>query len=98
MNILFSFNLSPYFIISCYLWIGGQTATNSLANCYKVQYSKEKALTLTSFPALPEPLDNFSGASVGSKVFVAGGNAFGKASNKVFYINTATDSLLFKQQ
>ena len=74
-----------------YLWIGGQTATNSLANCYKVQYSKEKALTLNSFPALPEPLDNFSGASVGSKVFVAGGNAFGKASNKVFYINTATD-------
>ena len=74
-----------------YLWIGGQTATNSLANCYKVQYSKEKTLTLTSFPALPEPLDNFSGASVGSKVFVAGGNASGKASNKVFYINTATD-------
>ena len=74
-----------------YLWIGGQTATNSLANCYKVQYSKEKALTLNSFPALPEPLDNFSGASVGSKVFVAGGNASGKASNKVFYINTATD-------
>ena len=74
-----------------YLWIGGQTATNSLANCYKVQYSKEKALTLNSFPVLPEPLDNFSGASVGSKVFVAGGNASGKASNKVFYINTATD-------
>ena len=74
-----------------YLWIGGQTATNSLANCYKVQYSKEKALTLNSFPALPEPLDNFSGASVGGKVFVAGGNASGKASNKVFYINTATD-------
>lgn len=74
-----------------YLWIGGQTATNSLANCYKVQYSKEKALTLNSFPALPEPLDNFSGASIGSKVFVAGGNASGKASNKVFYINTATD-------
>ena len=74
-----------------YLWIGGQTATNSLANCYKVQYSKEKALTLNSFPALPEPLDNFSGASVGSKVFVAGSNASGKASNKVFYINTATD-------
>ena len=74
-----------------YLWIGGQTATNSLANCYKVQYSKEKALTLNSFPALPELLDNFSGASVGSKVFVAGGNASGKASNKVFYINTATD-------
>ena len=74
-----------------YLWIGGQTATNSLANCYKVQYTKEKGLTLTDFPALPEPLDNFSGASVGSKVFVAGGNASGKASNKVFYINTATD-------
>ncbi|SQA74579.1 N-acetylneuraminate epimerase precursor [Capnocytophaga sputigena] len=74
-----------------YLWIGGQTATNSLANCYKVQYSKEKALTLTDFPALPEPLDNFAGASVGSKVFVAGGNASGKASNKVFYIDVATD-------
>ena len=75
-----------------YLWIGGQTATNSLANCYKVQYSKEKGLiTLTDFPALPEPLDNFAGTSVGSKVFVAGGNASGKASNKVFYINAATD-------
>ena len=74
-----------------YLWIGGQTATNSLASCHKVQYSKEKGLTLTDFPALPEPLDNFAGASVGSKVFVAGGNASGKASNKVFYIDTATD-------
>ena len=74
-----------------YLWIGGQTATHSLATCYKVQYTKEKGLNLTDFPALPEPLDNFSGASVGSKVFVAGGNASGKASNKVFYINTATD-------
>ena len=74
-----------------YLWIGGQTATNSLATCHKVQYSKEKGLTLTDFPALPEPLDNFAGASVGSKVFVAGGNASGKASNKVFYIDAATD-------
>lgn len=74
-----------------YLWIGGQAATHSLATCYKVQYTKEKGLNLTDFPALPEPLDNFSGASVGSKVFVAGGNASGKASNKVFYINTATD-------
>ena len=74
-----------------YLWIGGQTATNSLATCHKVQYSKEKGLTLTDFLALPEPLDNFAGASVGSKVFVAGGNASGKASNKVFYIDAATD-------
>jgi len=73
-----------------YLWIGGQTATHSLATCHKVQYTKEKGLTFTDFPALPEPLDNFSGASVGSKVFVAGGNASGKASNKVFYINAAT--------
>ena len=74
-----------------YLWIGGQTATHSLATCYKVQYTKEKGLTFTDFPALPEPLDNFAGTSIGSKVFVAGGNASGKASNKVFYINTATD-------
>jgi len=74
-----------------YLWLGGQAATHSLATCYKVQYTKEKGLNLTDFPALPEPLDNFSGASVGSKVFVAGGNASGKASNKVFYINTTTD-------
>ena len=74
-----------------YLWIGGQTATHSLATCYKVQYTKEKGLTFTDFPALPEPLDNFAGTSIGSKVFVAGGNASGKPSNKVFYINTATD-------
>ena len=74
-----------------YLWIGGQTATHSLAICHKVQYTKEKGLTFTDFPALPEPLDNFAGTSVGSKVFVAGGNASGKASNKVFYIDVATD-------
>ena len=74
-----------------YLWIGGQTATHSLAICYKVQYTKEKGLTLTDFPALPEPLDNFAGTSIGSKVFVAGGNASGKPSNKVYYIDTATD-------
>ena len=74
-----------------YLWIGGQTATHSLATCHKVQYTKEKGLTLTDFPALPEPLDNFAGTSIGSKVFVAGGNASGKPSNKVYYIDTATD-------
>ena len=74
-----------------YLWIGGQTATHSLANCYKVQYSKEKGITLTSFPSLPQPLDNFAGASIGSKVFVAGGSALGKPSNKLYYIDTATD-------
>ena len=74
-----------------YLWIGGQTATHSLATCHKVQYTKEKGLNLTDFPALPEPLDNFAGTSIGSKVFVAGGNASGKPSNKVYYIDTATD-------
>ena len=74
-----------------YLWIGGQTATHSLATCHKVQYTKEKGLTFTDFPALPEPLDNFAGTSIGSKVFVAGGNASGKPSNKVYYIDTATD-------
>lgn len=74
-----------------YLWIGGQAATHSLATCYKVQYTKEKGLNLTDFPALPEPLDNFAGTSIGSKVFVAGGNASGKASNKVFYIDVTTD-------
>ena len=74
-----------------YLWIGGQTATHSLAICHKVQYTKEKGLNLTDFPALPEPLDNFAGTSIGSKVFVAGGNASGKPSNKVYYIDTATD-------
>ena len=50
-----------------YLWIGGQAATHSLATCYKVQYTKEKGLNLTDFPALPEPLDNFAGTSIGSK-------------------------------
>ena len=74
-----------------YLWIGGQTATNSLADCYKVAFSKEKGVTLTPFPALPEAIDNFAGTSVGSKVFVAGGSASGKASNKVYYIDAAND-------
>ena len=40
---------------------------------------------------MSEPLDNFAGASIGSKVFVAGGSASGKPSNKVYYIDTATD-------
>ncbi|GJH40773.1 mutarotase [Capnocytophaga sp. HP1101] len=75
-----------------YLWIGGQTATSSLPNCYKVQYTKEKGLTLTGFPTLPEPIDNFAGTSVGTKVFVAGGSASGKPSNKVYYIDIATDT------
>ena len=74
-----------------YLWIGGQTATHSLVICHKVQYTKEKGLTLTDFPALLEPLDNFAATSIGSKVFVAGGNASGKPSNKIYYIDTATD-------
>ncbi len=72
------------------LWIGGNTATKSLSTCSKVTY--DDVFECTPFPSLPVTLDNFAGCSIDDKVFVGGGNANGKPSNKIFYLNAKNDT------
>lgn len=72
------------------LWIGGNTATKSLSTCSKITYNN--VFESTPLPSLPVTLDNFAGCSIDDKVFVGGGNADGKPSNKIFYINTKSDT------
>lgn len=74
------------------LWIGGNTASKSLANCYKVSLTENDSLKLDYFPSLPATIDNFAGCSLGDDVFICGGNENGKPSNSLYHINAKTDS------
>lgn len=74
------------------LWIGGNTATESLANCYKVTLDKNDSVTLETFPALPATMDNFAGCSINDMVFVGGGSENGQPSNSLYFINAKTDT------
>ena len=85
------------------LWIGGNTATESLATCYKVSLQKnsrasqnDTVLTTgvewASFPSLPATMDNFAGCAIGATVYVAGGNVNGIPSNALHSIDTENDS------
>ncbi len=85
------------------LWIGGNTATESLASCYKVSLQEnsigsqnDKELTpgveWAPFLSLPATMDNFSGCAIGATVYVAGGNVNGIPSNTLHSINLENDS------
>ncbi|OPZ25516.1 MAG: N-acetylneuraminate epimerase precursor [Bacteroidetes bacterium ADurb.BinA174] len=74
------------------LWIGGNTATESLTNCYKVTLDDNDSVTLDAFPALPSTMDNFAGCSLNDVIFVGGGSENGKPSNSLYCINAKTDT------
>lgn len=78
------------------LWIGGNTASKSLANCYKVSLKENDSVKLENFPALPAPIDNFAGCAIGDDIFVGGGVEDGKPSNSLYHINAETDSVWTK--
>lgn len=75
------------------LWIGGNNDIESLNSCFYIKLTSEDSLVIEKYISLPSPMDNFSGSSIDDIVFIAGGNVNGKPSNKVFTINTKTDSL-----
>ncbi|MDO5666023.1 MAG: cyclically-permuted mutarotase family protein [Bacteroidia bacterium] len=79
-------------VIGGALWIGGNTASKSLAKCYKVSLTENDSVKLDDFPALPAPMDNFAGCVSGDLVFVGGGIENGKPSNSLYCINIKTDT------
>ena len=74
------------------LWIGGNTADESLANSYKVTIAENDSVKLESFVSLPATLDNFAGCSLNDLVFLGGGNENGKPSNSLYFINAKADT------
>ncbi|RNC66282.1 cyclically-permuted mutarotase family protein [Proteiniphilum sp. X52] len=74
------------------LWIGGNTAAESLASCYKVSLSERKHVELKPFTPLPATMDNLAGCAIDDMVFVGGGNVNGKPSNAFYCIHAKNDS------
>lgn len=75
------------------LWIGGNNASHSLNNVYRVSLPETGGVALEPLPTLPAPMDNFAGCASGDLVFVGGGNVDGTPSNAFFCINTKKDSV-----
>lgn len=74
------------------LWIGGNTANESLPNCYKVTLAKNDSLKLVPFVSLPATMDNLYGCSINDVIFVGGGVENGNPSNSLYCINAKTDT------
>lgn len=74
------------------LWIGGNTATQSLKSVYRIAMPETGSVELKPFPELPAALDNFAGCPLGDTVFIGGGNVDGKPANTFYCINTKADS------
>lgn len=73
------------------LWIGGNTASESLNTAYKVTLVND-SVKLQPFPALPATMDNFYGCALGDTIFVGGGSVNGKPSNAFYSINSKNDT------
>ena len=78
------------------LWIGGNTASESLADCYKITLTENNSVSLLPFSALPAPMDNLYGCALNDVVFVGGGVENGKPSNSLYTINAKTDTVWTK--
>lgn len=80
------------------LWIGGNTASESLKSCFKLTLHENDTSTgysieLSPFASFPATMDNFAGCAVGATVYVAGGNVNGKPSNAFHRVDTEDDGV-----
>ncbi|MDD3969448.1 MAG: kelch repeat-containing protein, partial [Proteiniphilum sp.] len=74
------------------LWIGGNSASQSLKSVYKISLSETGTIGLEPFPGLPATMDNFAGCAMGDTVFIGGGNMNGKPANTFYCMDAKTDS------
>ena len=58
----------------------------ALSTTYRIRVANEKAVVET-LPSLPCTLDNMTGALLENKLYVAGGNKEGKASNAFYCLD-----------
>ena len=71
------------------LCVGGQTENGFSKEVFLISYLKN-AITITSYPELPEPVRSASATSIGSKVYLVGGQlADGKSSNQFLMLDIA---------
>lgn len=69
--------------------IGGMTSgNNSLSHVIQLKIKNKKAI-IEHLPSLPMPIDNATGAILGTTIYIAGGNANSKPSSTLFWLNLA---------
>lgn len=66
--------------------VGGMNERGALSVTYRIRVADKKAVVET-LPSLPCTLDNMTGALLGNKLYVAGGNKNGKASNAFYCLD-----------
>ncbi|MBR2475048.1 MAG: cyclically-permuted mutarotase family protein [Bacteroidaceae bacterium] len=68
--------------------VGGTTEKKSLSTANIIMINKDSMeITINPLPDLPVTLDNMGGAVMDTMLIVAGGNANGKPSNRVFLLD-----------
>jgi len=68
--------------------VGGTTVKKSLSTANIIMIDKDSMeITINPLPDLPVSLDNMGGAVMDTMLIVAGGNANGKPSNRVFLLD-----------
>ena len=68
--------------------VGGSNGKKSLTSANLIMYNKDSMeVEINPLPDLPVALDNMGGASLDTMIFVAGGNANGIPSNRVFLLD-----------
>lgn len=70
------------------LCIGGASASGPLADVWRLSLAADgRSLVCDTLPPLPVPTDNLCGALVGDRVYVAGGNAAGVPTVRVYSLS-----------
>ncbi len=68
--------------------VGGTNGTESLETANIIMLNKDSMnIEINPLPNLPVKLDNMGGAAIDTMVYVVGGNADGKPSNRVFFLD-----------
>ncbi len=68
--------------------VGGSGADGPLASAYELAWSPDgRGLRRNPLPALPRTVDNMSGARVGRRLYVVGGNVGGTPSCRMFSLH-----------
>lgn len=69
--------------------IGGSSSSRSLKDVFFLSFSEQGEVQLRQLPSLAVTIDNASAAAIGSKVYVAGGNANGVPSKRLYMLDLA---------
>lgn len=78
--------------------VGGTNVDGSLSSVYRLSLGEDKQIVrLDTFPSLPCPMDNMSGAVVGHTLFIAGGNRNGQPTNALLCLDLGNPATGWQQ-